>query len=163
MGLLNFIKDAGERLFGGDEAAAAPAAPAAETAGAANDKAAAAIKAYIASLELAPADLAVAFDGATAVVTVAGTVADQATRERIVLAAGNVRGVAQVEDRLSVLAAEPEARFHTVVRGDTLSAIAKQYYGNPNLYPAVFKANQPMLKHPDKIYPGQVLRIPPQD
>ncbi len=166
MGLLNFIKDAGERLFGSGEAkAAAPAAGAnpAEAVAASNAKAGAAIRNYIEKLQLAPADLAVAFDGATATVTVSGTAPDQATRERIVLAAGNVQGVAEVNDRMTVAKAEPAARFHTVAKGDTLSAIAKTYYGNANRYPAIFEANKPMLTHPDKIYPGQVLRIPPQD
>jgi nucleoid-associated protein YgaU len=54
-----------------------------------------------------------------------------------------------------------ESRWHDVVRGDTLSAIAKTYYGNANLYPKIFEANKPMLSHPDKIYVGQKLRIPP--
>ncbi|MGB0127610.1 MAG: LysM peptidoglycan-binding domain-containing protein, partial [Rhodocyclaceae bacterium] len=57
---------------------------------------------------------------------------------------------------------EPEATFYTVVRGDTLSKIAKEQYGSANKYPQIFEANRPMLTHPDKIYPGQVLRIPPQ-
>ncbi len=51
--------------------------------------------------------------------------------------------------------------YYTVVRGDTLSAIAKKHYGNANAYPKIFEANKPMLTHPDKIYPGQLLRIPP--
>jgi len=50
--------------------------------------------------------------------------------------------------------------FHTVVKGDTLSAIAKKHYGSANKYPAIFEANKPMLSDPDKIYVGQVLRIP---
>ena len=54
----------------------------------------------------------------------------------------------------------PEARFVTVKKGDTLSAIAKAEYGNANAYMKIFEANKPMLSHPDKIYPGQVLRIP---
>lgn len=159
MGLFAFIKDAGEKLFGSGEAkaAAAPADPAA-----ANARAAEAIRNYIVAMQLAPADLVVSFDGARAVVTVAGTAADQATKEKILLAAGNVAGVAEVDDQLTVSNPEPEAQFHTVVRGDTLSAIAKKFYGNANKYPAIFEANKPMLSHPDKIYPGQVLRIPPQ-
>ena len=55
---------------------------------------------------------------------------------------------------------EPEAQFHTVESGDTLGKIAKNYYGNAMKYPLIFEANQPMLKTPDLIYPGQVLRIP---
>jgi nucleoid-associated protein YgaU len=159
MGLLSFIKEAGEKLFGGDAGAAEAKAPANANA---NANAAEAIKKYITTLNIAPSDLAVAFDGATSVVTVSGTAPDQATKEKILLAAGNVRGVERVDDRLSVTKSEPEARFHTVARGDTLSAIAKTYYGDANKYNAIFEANKPMLTHPDKIYPGQVLRIPPQ-
>ncbi|GAB1461132.1 peptidoglycan-binding protein LysM [Thauera sp.] len=158
MGLFAFIKEAGEKLFGSGEAnAAATADPAA-----ANAKAAQAIHNYIVALKLAPPDLGISFDATRSLVTVSGTAPDQATREKILLAAGNVAGVAEVENRMSVARAEPEAQFHTVARGDTLSAIAKKYYGNANQYPTIFEANKPMLSHPDKIYPGQVLRIPPQ-
>jgi nucleoid-associated protein YgaU len=161
MGLFSFVKDAGEKLFGtGSAAAAEPKAASAASPDAANAKAAEAIKKYIATLNLAPSDLVVSFDGASATVTVAGTAADQASKEKILLAAGNVHGVGEVEDKLSVAKAEPAAQFHTVARGDTLSAIAKKYYGNANKYPAIFEANKPMLGHPDKIYPGQTLRIP---
>lgn len=166
MGIFSFVKDAGEKLFGGGDAKAAESstAPSASAGGAgdANAKASEAIKKYIASLGLAPTDLAVRFDGASSVVTVSGTAPDQATKEKILLAAGNVRGVERVEDRMTVPNSEPEGRFHTVASGDTLSAIAKQYYGDANKYNAIFEANKPMLSHPDKIYPGQVLRIPPQ-
>jgi nucleoid-associated protein YgaU len=51
---------------------------------------------------------------------------------------------------------------YTVKRGDTLSAIAKLSYGNPREYPLIFRDNEPMLKNPNEIYPGQVLRIPQQ-
>ena len=54
----------------------------------------------------------------------------------------------------------PEARYYTVVKGDSLSKIAKEMYGNAMKYPVIFEANKPMLKDPDLIYPGQVLRIP---
>ena len=77
------------------------------------------------------------------------------------LCCGNVDGVEKVEDNLSVEQSEPESKYYTVVKGDTLSKIAKQYYGDPNTYPAIFEANRPMLSHPDKSYPGQMLRIPP--
>ena len=159
MGLFAFIKEAGEKLFGTGEAKAA--AGAAEPA-AVNAKAAEAIHNYIVALKLAPPDLGISFDGARSLVTVSGTAPDQATREKILLAAGNVAGVAEVENKLSVWRSEPEGQFHTVVRGDTLSAIAKKFYGDANKYPVIFEANKPMLSHPDKIYPGQMLRIPPQ-
>jgi nucleoid-associated protein YgaU len=94
--------------------------------------------------------------------TVDGTVPDQTTKEKILLCCGNVSGVSKVNDLLTVSAPAPEAKYHTVVSGDNLSKIAKQYYGDANKYPVIFEANKPMLKHPDKIYPGQMLRIPPQ-
>ena len=62
---------------------------------------------------------------------------------------------------MTVATPAPEARMHTVERGDTLSKIAKQYYGDLSKYTEIFEANQPMLSNPDKIYPGQKLRIPP--
>ena len=166
MGLFSFIKDAGEKLFGSGEAKAAQdaaaKAPTPESTALANTKAAEAIRNYIDALKLATPDLTIRFEGASGTVTVGGSAPDQATKERILLAAGNVQGVSQVEDQMTVLKPEPEAKFHTVVRGDTLSAIAKAHYGNANKYMAIFEANKPMLSHPDKIYPGQVLRIPPQ-
>lgn len=102
------------------------------------------------------------FDGATATASVFGVAPDQATREKIVLCCGNVSGVASVKDMMSVDQSAPEAQYYTVVAGDTLSKIAKQYYGDANKYPAIFEANKPMLSSPDRIYPGQKLRIPPQ-
>lgn len=49
---------------------------------------------------------------------------------------------------------------HTVARGDTLSAIAKQYLGNANAWRQIFDANRDVLDNPDRINPGQVLKIP---
>ncbi|MFM2375888.1 MAG: hypothetical protein RLZZ165_985 [Bacteroidota bacterium] len=99
------------------------------------------------------------------VVTVSGEAADQATREKIVLALGNLQGVHQVKDNMTVQAVpaatpKPEAKFYTVVSGDTLGKIAKAQYGDASKYPLIFEANKPMLKSADLIYPGQVLRIP---
>jgi nucleoid-associated protein YgaU len=169
MSLISFFKEAGEKLFGRKETEAASQAvqaapdPAAAQAKAAemNSKAAAAIEKYIASQGLSAQGLSVAFDGATSAVTVSGQAADQATREKIVLCCGNVDGVEKVNDLMTVAAPSDESRWHLVERGDTLSKIAKAMYGNANAYPKIFEANTPMLKDPDKIYPGQLLRIPP--
>jgi nucleoid-associated protein YgaU len=166
MGLLSFIKDAGEKLFGKGEAQAAmtqaQADPSsAEKTKAANDAAGDAILAYINDQSLKATGLTVTFDGATSAATVFGIADDQATREKIILCAGNVHGVEQVNDQMTVSQSEPEAQYYTVVRGDTLSKIAKQYYSDANKYPVIFEANKPMLKSPDLIYPGQMLRIPP--
>ena len=91
-----------------------------------------------------------------------GKVPDQETKEKLILAAGNVSGIGEVDDSMKVKskAKVSESVMHTVKSGDTLSKIAKKYYGDAMRYPDIFDANTPMLKHPDKIYPGQVLRIP---
>ena len=77
------------------------------------------------------------------------------------LALGNVTGIATVDDRINVVHPKPESTFYEVKSGDSLSKIAKAHYGDAMKYPLIFEANKPMLKDPDKIYPGQVLRIPP--
>lgn len=164
MGLMSFIKEAGEKLFGKKpEVAAAAAEPSSqEKLAAANAVAAKAIGDYIRTQNL-PADaLTITFDGTKQIVAVAGTVDTQETKEKILLCCGNVEGVVGVDDQIQTSAPADQSQYHTVVRGDTLSAIAKKFYGNANAYPKIFEANRPMLTHPDKIYPGQVLRIPPQ-
>ena len=161
MGLMSFIKEAGEKLFGKGEAQAA-AKPAEADMVASNQAASDAIVDYIRKMNLDAEGLSVAFDGASGEVTVSGMAKDQSTKEKILLCCGNVSGVEKVDDQMSVAQAADPSRFHTVAKGDTLSAIAKTYYGNANKYPQIFEANKPMLSHPDKIYPGQVLRIPPE-
>ncbi|MDX2438080.1 MAG: peptidoglycan-binding protein LysM [Acidobacteriota bacterium] len=160
MGLFDFIKDAGKKIFHKDDGAAVAAAQ--EAAGAAAEK----VKAenltnFVQGLGLEIDDLVLVVDDD--LVTVSGTAPSQEIREKVVLAIGNTAGIARVDDQLVVVAPEPEARFYTVVRGDSLSKIAKEFYGNAMKYPVIFEANKPMLSDPDKIYPGQMLRIPPQD
>ena len=94
------------------------------------------------------------------VVTVEGEAVSQEMKEKIILAVGNVEGVGGVNDQAKAKNGGRESRFHTVKSGDSLSAISKTYYGTWKLYPEIFEANKPMLTDPDKIYPGQVLRIP---
>ena len=158
MGLMSFIKDAGEKLFGKGEAKAAQAAP---DVGALSKAASEAIVGYVRAQGLPADKLSVSFDAATSTVTVAGAMPDQATKEKVLLCCGNVAGVAAVNDQLTVELVHPEAQWHVVVSGDNLSKIAKKFYGDANKYPVIFEANKPMLGHPDKIYPGQMLRIPP--
>jgi nucleoid-associated protein YgaU len=94
-------------------------------------------------------------------VTISGEVATQEEKEKIILAAGNIAGVASVEDQITVSGpVVAAARFVVVKKGDTLSAISLAVYGNANQYNKIFEANKPLLSHPDKIYPGQTLRIP---
>lgn len=141
MGLWSFVKDAGKSLFGGGKAEAATV-PDAET-----------LKAEVKGLGLDATGLDIAVEGDKVVVK--GDAISPEVKEKIILAVGNVAGVAAVQ---ADTAEEPV--FHTVVKGDTLSAIAKKTLGNANRYPEIFEANKPMLSHPDKIYPGQMLRIP---
>ena len=166
MSLISFIRDAGEKLFNAPKAAPAPAAaqaPAAPDLAALNATAAQAIERYIASQGLNADGLAVQYDGATQTVTVSGVAPDQATKEKIVLCCGNVSSVAKVDDLLTVASSpEPESSYREVKSGDTLSRIAKEAYGDANAYMKIFEANKPMLSNPDKIYPGQMLRIPPK-
>ena len=162
MGLMSFLKEAGEKLFGRGEAKAAQdavaTAPTAENVDALSRAASAAIVNYVNAQGLPGNSLDVSFNADSS--TVAGQVDDQATKEKILLCCGNVAGVAAVNDLMTVVSPEPEAQFHVVVSGDNLSKIAKKFYGDANKYPAIFEANKPMLSHPDKIYPGQTLRIP---
>jgi nucleoid-associated protein YgaU len=175
MGLFDFAKSAGRKvgLFGGREAAEAEVAAAAavvavEAAKTATDDAERialsnqAVAADITAAILSYVDiqeLVVQFDGNTAIMT--GTATAQADQEKALLVAGNTEGVAAVDDQLVVEIPEPPAVYHQVVAGDTLSDIAMQYYGLMRMYDVVFEANKPMLDHPDKIYVGQTLRIPP--
>ena len=164
MGFFSFVKEAGEKLFGHGEAKAAEQAAKADPTpvnlDALNAAAGAAIMNYVASNGLSADMLAVLFDSTTSEVTVRGLAPDQQTREKIVLCCGNVDGVVKVNDELTVLETIEPAQFYTVVKGDNLSKISKEFYGTPNKYPLIFEANKPMLTHPDKIYPGQMLRIP---
>ncbi|OWJ78454.1 peptidoglycan-binding protein LysM [Haematobacter genomosp. 1] len=144
MGVWDFVKDAGKSLFGGGKAEAATTAPDAE-----------ALKTEVKNLGLNDSGLQIQTVGDTVKVT--GKAATPEEKEKVILAVGNVAGVSKVEtdddDGL-------EPVFYTVKKGDTLSAISKATLGNANRYNEIFEANRPMLSHPDKIYPGQVLRIP---
>ena len=162
MGLFDFIKNAGSNIFGSKEKEEARKKLEAEKKEA-NDNA---IKErvamdYVTKLGLEVEGLDINMEEGVA--RIGGIAKDQATRERVVLAVGNLDGIGQVQDEMVVNAPEAEAQFYTVVSGDSLSKIAKKYYGNAMKYPEIFEANKPMLTDPNKIFPGQVLRIPPLD
>ncbi|MFT5885470.1 MAG: nucleoid-associated protein YgaU [Arcticibacterium sp.] len=144
MGLMSFFKGVGEKLFPSTEKKP--------------EVKAAALLAHVQGLGLPFKKLSIKV--AEDVVTLEGLVAEQVDAEKIAIAVGNVEGVSSVNNTLVVEVPTPEAKFHTVVSGDTLGKIAKNFYGNAMKYPVIFEANKPMLSDPDKIYPGQVLRIP---
>ena len=175
MSIVTFVRDAGERIVANAKAAfqlhpgrerSATAADEPHRGGTAqkpaqDQSAGAAIEQYIRAQGLDVQDLQVSFDAPSATVHVSGRARDQETKEKVVLCCGNVAGVEKVEESLTVAQPAPASRFHVVQKGDTLSKIAQQFYGDASKYQAIFAANKPMLKDPDKIYPGQSLRIPP--
>ena len=143
MGIFKFVMDKGKQLMGADKEPAE------------------AIKKEVEDLGLGDdlgGDFRVMVEGDK--VKLEGKAPSQDVKEKIILAAGNVSGVSEVEDAMEGGDETDAAVFHTVVSGDTLSKIAKAYLGDAMKYPAIFEANKPMLADPDKIYPGQVLRIP---
>jgi nucleoid-associated protein YgaU len=146
MGLWDFVKGAGKALgIGAAEAKEAPPTPDA-------------LKKEIEDLGLKADGLNVTVDGDT--VKVSGRAPTQEEREKIILATGNVAGVAKVEDTIETPEPAKDPVFHTVVKGDTLWKISEKTLGSGARYKEIFEANKPMLTDPDKIYPGQVLRIP---
>ena len=158
MGIFDFVSNAGARIFGKDKEPEATAVDPKKIKLEAEAAKAQALTDQVKAHEYEIEGLRIEFSDHVA--TLFGKVPTQADKERIILTVGNVNGVAKVDDRMEVLKKEPEARFYTVKSGDTLSKIAKEFYGNAMKYPVIFEANKPMLKNPDKIYPGQVLRIP---
>ena len=152
MGLFSFIKNAGKKLgIGGDDDA-----PDAES-----------VQKELASHDLGTKDVQVEVAGDKVVLK--GVVKDQSVFEKAVVAVGNTLGVSAVEaselkvaDAGAAPAAAKEPVFYTVKKGDNLWKIAEAQYGKGKgaKHTIIFDANRPMLSHPDKIYPGQVLRIP---
>lgn len=142
MGVWDFIKSAGKKVgIGAAEASPLP-----------DD-----LKSELDDLGLATEGLKIEVEGDT--VKVSGRAPSQEEREKIILATGNVEGVAKVEEAIEAPdAAEPV--FHEVAKGDSLWKISEKYLGKGADYMKIFEANRPMLSDPDKIYPGQKLRIP---
>lgn len=181
MGVFSFAKDIGEKIFNRDDAkhdaksetkAAAnpapatktPTTPAASTPAAAGEPSAQSVANLllrrIQQQNLNISNLQIKYNGTTDTAEISGKAKTQADREKAIIAIGNVQNVAKVIDSIDVEEDAPESTMYTVKSGDSLSKIAKNVYGSTNDYMKIFEANKPMLADPDKIYPGQVLRIP---
>ena len=145
MSIFSFVKEAGEKLI--------------DLLTPGNANASEQLKEHIEKVGLGNPNVHATVEGDKVIVS--GEVASQEEKEKILLALGNIAGVSSVEDQITVTGpVVVSAVFVTVKKGDTLSAIAKVQYGDANKYNKIFEANKPLLSHPDKIYPGQTLRIP---
>jgi nucleoid-associated protein YgaU len=141
MGLFDFVKDVGRKLFNRDEEAAEK------------------IKKHIEESNPGIEGLQVEFNNG--VVSVSGQAASAEAMEKAVLMAGNVQGVSEVKiDQLQAPPVQAKVEYYIIKKGDTLSAIAKQFYGKPNDYPKIFEANREVIKDANLIFPGQKIRIP---
>lgn len=148
MSVFNFLKNVGAKILGSSDTTAATPEE---------------LQKELAKHQLDAEGINIAVDGDK--VTINGTVDSTEQAEKIVLALGNTLGVSEVNNQIEVAAPTTEARMYTVQSGDTLWKIAETMYGKGKgaQYNVIFEANTPMLSHPDKIYPGQVLRIPNLD
>jgi len=161
MGLFSFIANAGKKIFGGGH----PEAEAGQPVQQLNDVQMEALRQHVAGLGLNIKDLNVKLDGPGAI-TLTGEAPTKADYEKAALMAGNVMGITAVNNQMTIAAApaaatpEADSETYTIVKGDTLWAIAEKHYGNGTKYNEIVKANQPMIKDADEIYPGQVLRLP---
>ncbi len=155
MGLIEFMKDAGAKVFGIGKTSEEESLEKATK-----------LEDAVRALDFQVEDLKITVEDDKA--TIEGIASDMATKEKVVLVVGNTSGIASVEDNMTIAVVEeeveveevPQAQYHMVQKGDTLGKIAKKFYGDAMKYPVIFEANKPMLKDPNLIYPGQVLRIP---
>ncbi|HXK56549.1 MAG: peptidoglycan-binding protein LysM [Gammaproteobacteria bacterium] len=141
MGLFDFVKSVGNKIFKRD------------------DEAAEKIQRHIEEDNPGIKDMKVAFNDG--VVSITGAADSPEAMEKAVLMAGNIKGVSEVKaDAVTVPASAPKAEYYVIKSGDTLSKLAKKYYGNAKDYPRIFEANREVIKDPDKIFVGQKIRIP---
>ena len=141
MGLFDFVKEIGHKLFNRDAEAAEK------------------IKHHIEAMNPGITGLEVNFSNG--VVSLSGQAASAEAMEKAVLLAGNVQGVSDVKiDGLQTPPVTEKVEYYIIKKGDTLSAIAKQFYGKANDYPKIFEANREVIKDANLIFPGQKIRIP---
>ncbi|MFT5821695.1 MAG: nucleoid-associated protein YgaU [Crocinitomix sp.] len=168
MGSFSFTKNAGEDVFKENKAATEKTEL---------------ILAHLKKYDLIPDNMTASFEGEKLIVE--GEVNSIHEKNKILATAGNIHGISEIEDRITLAGAEASStwgngptaevpaanaeaadiannkQFYTVKKGDYLSKISKTVYGNANKYPLIFEANKPMLKDANLIYAGQVLVIPP--
>ncbi len=144
MGLFDFVRDIGRKIFNSDSEA--------------NDKIKAEIEASLKGIE----GLTVDYDPASGNVKLGGQASSTEALQKAILIAGNTKGVANVNvDTMKAPPAEDQTQYYIIKSGDTLSAIAQQFYKDANKYPKIFEANREVIKDANLIFPGQKIRIPP--
>lgn len=141
MGLLDFAKNIGKKLFNRE------------------DEGGAKIKEHIEADNPGVENLSVEVNDGVA--KISGKAKDQPAMEKAILMAGNVLGIETVDiDELEAPPATEPVEYYEIKKGDTLWAIAKIHYGDGNKYHQIFEANREVIKDADLIYPGQKIRIP---
>ncbi|HHJ39225.1 MAG: peptidoglycan-binding protein LysM [Methylothermaceae bacteria B42] len=143
MGLFDFIADVGQKLFTSDAEAAEK------------------IKQHIEANNPGIENLEVGYQDESAFLK--GKANSYEAVEKAILMAGNIKGVANVVNEIQVEEAAPaeaNVEYYVIQKGDSLSLIAKRYYGDPMAYTKIFEANREVIQDPDKIFPGQKIRIP---
>ena len=141
MGLFDFVKDIGNKIFGSE------------------DEAPEKIKKHIENANPGISNLEVSVENGVA--TLSGQAESAEAMEKAVLMAGNIKGIGEVRaDGLTAPAPVEAVEYYAIQKGDTLSAIAKKYYGNANDYPRIFEANREVIKDANLIFPGHKIRIP---
>jgi nucleoid-associated protein YgaU len=145
MGLFDFVRSIGKKVFSHDEEAAEK------------------IKTEIEAANPGVSGLDVHYDPQSGTVALSGQATSAEAMQKAVLMAGNVQGVSQVEiASLNHPEEQEQVEYYIIQQGDTLSKIAQQFYGNANKYPRIFEANREVIKDANLIFPGQKIRIPPE-
>ena len=141
MGLFDFASGIGNKIFGG------------------NDNPAEKIAENIEAAQLGIENLSIDFN--EGIVTISGDAPTPEVAEKAILIAGNIEGVNQVVNNTNQQQLESEqVEYYLIQSGDTLSKIAKAYYGDAQAYNQIFEANREVIQDPDKIFVGQKIRIP---
>lgn len=149
MGLFDFVKDIGKKIFNKE------------------DEAPEALKQHVEKDNPGVENLKI--EVKEGVATVKGDAKSPSAFEKVILMVGNALGISEVkaeemtvEGKAASVPAEQDVQFYVIVKGDNLSKIAKHFYGDPNKYPLIFEANREVIQDPNLIFPGQKIRIPKQ-